>query len=199
MNGRLMHAESVPAVLEDYVHLIDALISGYEATAENRFLVAAEEYAGQCIGKFYDSANGGWLDTETDVLGTRLKQIEDVPHPSPNAQANKQMIRLWLITDKDEYRSCAEQSLAFFSLRASEINVHGGAYFCSLDMWFRKSKVLIEADPGSALSRAARRHAVRTFSTIAYGEDLGRVIICKGTSCSAPVTSPADLDSVSSV
>jgi uncharacterized protein YyaL (SSP411 family) len=37
VDGRLLHAENIPAILDDYIHLIDALVSGYEATADQRY------------------------------------------------------------------------------------------------------------------------------------------------------------------
>ena len=83
----LMHAADIPAGLDDYVHLIDALITGYTATAMQRYLLLADDLMASCIKKFFDPSEGGFFDTENEVLDTRLKKIEDTPHSSANALA----------------------------------------------------------------------------------------------------------------
>jgi uncharacterized protein len=193
VNGSLTHTEGVPAVLDDYVNIIDALISAYEATAEQRYLQQADELMTDCLTKFYDAAEGGFFDTEEEVLGTRLKRIEDVPHPSANAVAIMVLLRLYLLTGKDGYRRSAEQTLRIYAGVAREMNVHAGSYFCALEASFRMLKLTVEAAPEGDLARAARALSGRTYAAIAYGEDKGRVIPCKQDVCHEPLSDPARL------
>ena len=60
-----------------------------------------------CLTKFYDSSVGGFFDTEKEVLGTRMKRIEDIPHPSANAVAVMLLLKLHHLTGKNEYRNAA--------------------------------------------------------------------------------------------
>ena len=196
VHGRLMHTEDVPAVLDDYVNLIDALISAYEATAEQRYLQQADELMTTCLQKFYDTGEGGFFDTEEEVLGTRLKRIEDVPHPSANAVAIMVLLRLFLLTGKDGYRRSAEQTLRIFAGVAREMNVHAGSYFCALEASFRMLKLAVEAAPEGDLAKAARALAGRTYTAIAYGEDNDRVIPCKQDVCHEPLSDPALLGDI---
>ncbi len=193
----LMHSEDVPAVLDDYAHLIDALLAGYEAAAEPRYLSLAKDLMGDCLEKFFDRDHGGFFDTAGEVLGTRLKKIEDMPQPSAGAVAIMGLLKLSLLTGKEEYRGLAEQSLRLFADFAREIGVHAGAYFCALDALFRMLKLTIEALPDSELARAARSLSGKAYTAITYGEDKGRVIPCKGTACFEPVSDPAALHSIS--
>ncbi len=195
VDGQLLHAEHIPALLDDYVGLINALVSGYEATAEIRYLQEADDLMAHCLTKFFDLQGGGFFDTEEEVLGARLKRIEDVPHPSANAVAIRLLLKLSFITGKDEYRKAAEQSLRIFAALAREIGVHGGAYFCSLDASFRMLKLTIEASPDSELAGAARFLAGREYTAIVYGDDRGRVIPCKGSTCYEPLRSTEELKS----
>jgi uncharacterized protein YyaL (SSP411 family) len=190
-DGRLMHAEDIPAVLEDYIHLIDALVSGYEATGGKPYLTKADELMVMCMEKFYDKKEGGFFDTETEVLGTRLKRVEDVPQPSANALAVMLLLKLSLMTGKDEYERAARQTLGIFSELARAIGAHAGAYFASLDASFRMMKLTVEAPPESELARAARAVAGKAYIAIVYGDDHGRVIPCKGNTCFEPVSDPS--------
>jgi uncharacterized protein YyaL (SSP411 family) len=184
--GRLLHTEDVPALLDDYVHLIDALIAGYEATAEQRYLVQADELMAECLEKFYDKMDGGFFDTEIEVLGLRLKRIEDVPHPSASALAVMLLLKLSLMTGKDLYGSAAEQTLRLFGGQAREMSVHAGAYFCALDAWFTMFTLTVEAAPDSELARAARLLSGSVSAAIVYGEDHNRVLPCRKKQCYEP-------------
>jgi uncharacterized protein YyaL (SSP411 family) len=191
--GRLMHTEDIPAVLDDYIHLIDALVSGYEATGGKPYLAKADELMAACLKKFYDKKEGGFFDTETEVLGARLKRAEDVPQPSANALAIMLLKKLSLMTGTDEYERAARQTLGIFSGLAREIGAHAGAYFESLDASFRILKLTVEAPPESGLARAARALSGKMYTAIIYGDDRGRVIPCKGNTCFEPVSDPSRL------
>ncbi len=193
IGGRLFHAEHVPAMLDDYIHLIDALIGGYEATAKQRYLNLADELMSTCLAKFYDPGEGGFFDTEHELLGMRMKRIEDIPHPSANAVAVKLLLKLSLMTGKDEYRKFAGRSLAIFAPLALEIGAHAGTYFCALDAWFRMLKLTVEASPESELARNARALSSSAYTAIVYGEPHDRVIPCIGSICQAPISDPDEL------
>jgi uncharacterized protein YyaL (SSP411 family) len=193
LNGTLLHTEGVPAVLDDYIHLIDALIAGYEATAEQRYLSLADELMTECLGKFYDRGEGGFFDTESEVLGLKLKRIEDVPHASSNAVAILLLLKLSIMTGKENYRSVAEQTLKIFVASASEMSVHAGAYFCALDAWFNMITLTVEAVPDSALARSARLLSGKVYTTIIYGENNNRVVPCKQRQCYEPQSDPDSL------
>ena len=187
IEGTLYHSSGVTAGLDDYVHLADAFIAAYEATAERRYLDRAELLTAACGERFYDDREGGFFDTEGDVLGTRLKRIEDVPHPSGNAVAVSVLLKLAFLTGKAPYREKAERSLRIFVEPAQMLGVHGGSYFCALDAYYHSLTLTVEAAPESALARTARAHAGRWFSPVLYGQDHGRVIPCRGSVCYEPI------------
>ena len=193
----LMHAADIPAGLDDYVHLIDALITGYTATAMQRYLLLADDLMASCIKKFFDPSEGGFFDTENEVLDTRLKKIEDTPHSSANALAILLLLKLSLMTGNDEYRLLGEQSLRLFASFAREIGVHAGTYFCSLDASYRMLKLTVEAAPGSDLAVAARALTGKLYAAIVYGDNLDRVIPCSQNICLEPLSNPYDLGELS--
>jgi uncharacterized protein YyaL (SSP411 family) len=186
VDGELFHAVHVRAGLDDWVHLIDALIVAYEITAESRYLKQADEFAATCLTKFYDDHGGGFFDTEEEVLGTRMKRIEDAPHPSANAVAVMLLLKLHHLTGKNEYRDAAEQTLGIFSGLARELGVHAGAYFSALNARFRMLRFTVEAKPVSDLARAVLA-LPRGAAVIVYGEDRRRVIPCLNDVCYKPL------------
>lgn len=190
--GILYHAEGVRAVLEDHVFLVEALVEAYETTGGKRYLELAEQFASACLERFEDDS-GGLFDTEAEVLGARLKRIDDVPHPSANAVAAMTLLKLHHITGNAAYLASAEKILTVFSGTAAEYGIHAGAYFSALDAWFNMFRLHVEADPGSDLAGAARS-AAGPYTVLIYGKDLGRVVPCFRHSCFKPVRSPAELE-----
>ena len=186
IGGALYHTEGVPAVLDDHVYLIEALVAAYEATGAPSWLDAATAFMDRCLERFGDSA-GGFFDTEEEVLGSRLKRVEDIPHPSANATAALLLIKLFHLTGREAYRGQAERALRIFSVAVNEMSIHGGTYFCGLDAWFFMVKLTVEADPSSDLAAAARRFS-GPYTVVVYGEDKGRIVPCIGETCYAPVT-----------
>jgi uncharacterized protein YyaL (SSP411 family) len=126
-------------------------------------------------------------------LGLKLKRIEDVPHASSNAVAILLLLKLSIMTGKENYRSVAEQTLKIFVASASEMSVHAGAYFCALDAWFNMITLTVEAVPDSALARSARLLSGKVYTTIIYGENNNRVVPCKQRQCYEPQSDPDSL------
>jgi len=193
VEGSLFRVHDVSAVLDDYVHLIDALIAAYEGTAELRYLALADDLMADCLRKFDDSGEGGLFDTDGEVLGMRLKRIDDVPHSSANAVAVMVLLKLSLITGKNEYRTTAERTLRIFTGPARDLGIHAGAYFCALDAWFRMIKLMVEAPPEGELAQEARALAGQMYTAIVYGDDHGRVVPCDRDACFEPLRDPEQL------
>ena len=193
IQGKLFHTDGVDAVLEDYVYLIKALIAAYEATAVQRFLSLADGLMSTCLEKFYDAAAGGFFDTEGDVIGIRLKRIEDIPHPSANAVAIVLLLKLFLMMGKETYQRKAQQTLETFAGMAQQMSIHAGAYFCALDAWFRMIKLTVEAASDSDLARSARALTATMYVSIVYGDDNDRVIPCTRHTCLEPINDPVRL------
>jgi uncharacterized protein len=189
LDNGLLHTEGIEAVLDDYIYLIEALISAYEVTADSSYHEQAETLMVLCLENFWDNDNGGFFDTEKDVLGIRLKGIEDIPHPSSNSLGILLLLKLYSMTGKKRYRDCAETALKVFSLRTKNMGIHSGYYFCALDAYFLMLKYSLNTLPGHALAETALS-TFYPYLSVAYGEDKGSVIPCVEDACFEPVVSP---------
>lgn len=186
VEGHLFHAQDVKGLLDDHIHLIDALIGAYEVTGDSSYLNRADELMERCVGSFSDTTEGGFFDTEEEVLGTRLKGMEDTPHPSANSLAIMLLLKLSFMRGKDSYRALAEKSLRLFSGYGQTIGVHGAYYFCALDMFFNGLELTVNTRIDSELAGAALS-AFRPYTSIIYGDEKGSVTPCLRNVCHEPV------------
>jgi uncharacterized protein YyaL (SSP411 family) len=192
INNELFHTEDVKAVLDDYVHIIDSLITAYEVTGDSSYFIQADELMELCIKKFWDKGEGGFFDTDEEILGIRLKAIEDIPHPSTNSLGIMLLLKLYFITKKEKYLQYAETVLKLFSLKAKDTGIHSGYYFCAMDAYFNMFKLTLQTTPVSELAEAALS-SLNPFMSIVYGEDKGCVIPCFKDVCYEPINSPEGL------
>jgi uncharacterized protein YyaL (SSP411 family) len=188
----LFHSDGIKALPDDYIYLIEALVAAYEVTGNRQYLGLADELMEQCLERFWDKAEGGFFDSDTEVLGLRLKGIEDIPHPSANAAGIMQLLKLFYATDKSLYRRYAGIALEAFSAKVSELSIHAGSYFCGLDAYFHTVQLAVEARPESNLGAAAVS-LFAPYLSIVYKEDHNRIIPCAGDVCYEPIENSESL------
>jgi uncharacterized protein YyaL (SSP411 family) len=187
IHDELFHTQGVKALLDDYIYFIDAVIAAYEVTGNPSYLQIADKQMALCMEKFWDG-EGGFFDAEQEVVGLKLKGVEDVPHPSANSLAIILLLKLHHMTGKNSYLQYAERDLQSFSLKAQEMGIHAGYYFCALDAYFHMLQVTIEALPESEMAESALSFSV-PYMSIAYGEDRGRIVPCVKNVCYEPLKS----------
>jgi len=192
-NGELYHSEGVRAFFEDYVHFCDALLAVYEATGDGSYRDEAQSLIDRCIDRFWDHEGAGFFDTEEEVIGMRLKGIEDVPRPSANALVIIVLLKLAAMSGDDRYREYAKNSLEMFSSEAAAMAIHGGYYFCALDAFYRMVKLEVRARAGSQIAQTAL-FADHPYPCVVYGDAGENLIIpCTDTTCFEPVASGEEL------
>lgn len=108
---------AVKGFLDDYAYFDAAMIFLYEATAKSKYLKRAEQIYKEVRRQFEDEKNGGYFlyGTENGNLITKPKETYDGALPSGNSVMAYCLVRLFQITDSEEYRQAAERQLAFLS------------------------------------------------------------------------------------
>ncbi|MBA4418663.1 MAG: thioredoxin domain-containing protein [Syntrophus sp. (in: bacteria)] len=190
--GRLFHAEGVKALLDDYIFFSDALIAAYEATGNTLYLEQAKGFMDTCIEGFRDKEWGGFFDTDEEVIGMRLKGIEDIPHPAANSLAILVLLRLSLATNDEAYRNHARKALEAFAPYGQSHGIHGGYYFSALDGFFHMVELTLNTSSRSDLSKTALA-LFHPYKAVRYGEDKGNVMACYKNICHEPFTIPSDI------
>ncbi|SHM84958.1 thioredoxin domain-containing protein [Ruminococcus flavefaciens] len=126
------------AFLEDYAYYIAALIEMYNSTLDNKYLMRAEELCAEAVKRFSDK-NGGFNMCETTELFKNPKELYDGAVPSGNSIMAYDLIRLHQLTEKEEYRECAEKQLDFMSAQSQD--------YPSGHCMFLLAKLIYEAPP----------------------------------------------------
>jgi uncharacterized protein YyaL (SSP411 family) len=188
----LFHTPGVKGLLDDHIHLIDALVSAYEVTGNGSYLEKADLFMARTIELFWDEDEGGFFDTDEEVLGTRLKGIEDIPQPSANSLAIILLVKLAFMGGKAEYRSLAEKALKIFSSWGQAMGLHGGYYFSALDTYYNGLELALNTPADSELAEIARS-TFRPYTMISYKEDQGYASPCVGNACYEPIREPESL------
>jgi uncharacterized protein YyaL (SSP411 family) len=191
VGNELFHSEGVKALLDDYVNFGEALVTAYEVTGESNYLKKADDLLETCLEKLWDSEEGGFFETETRLIDTRLKGIEDVSHPSSNALGIRLLLKLYQLTEKEKYLQYAEKSLKAFSSRAKSQTLIAGYYFAALDEYFHMLKLTLHTSDRQLIDTALSFYS--PYASIAYGEDKGFVLPCIKTRCLEPISDVHEL------
>jgi uncharacterized protein YyaL (SSP411 family) len=200
--------------LDDYACLAEGLVRLYEATFDERWLVAAGELIDVVDRQFSDAA-GGWFDTPADAepLIVRPKEIPDGATPSGGAAAAAVVLRLAELTGAGRLHDAAERAIG-------QIERLAARYPRAFPVWLgalgfasaHVAQVAIVGEPGAAdtqlLVEVARR-GFQPYRVLATGTpessmlDLlhgrfaigGRAtaFVCRDFACRRPVTEPEEL------
>ena len=120
-SGKLLRRYSggeaaIPAFLDDYAFLAQALLDLFETASDARFLNVAIDLATRGFARFEDPEAGGFFSTEAGApdLLLRIKDDYDGAEPSGNSVATDVLLRLSHLTGNDEFRRRAEKSVKAF-------------------------------------------------------------------------------------
>jgi len=183
--GVLSHSSGIDAMLDDYINFIDALISAYEVTGNKRYIIKAEDIIKDCIDRLWDKDGGGFFDSENDIMGIRIKGIDDSPHPSANALAIVVLSKLSKILNNTSYNNYAEGLIKTFIARASSMGIHAGYFYSCLNAYFNMNEITIQnLAPDNLKERALS--FFYPYKTIRYENEGEKIIFCINGVCHEP-------------
>ncbi len=210
--GRARH----PATLDDYAEMSRAALALLEATSKRSYLEQARAWAAMLDRHFWDGANGGYFFTADDTADViqRAKNANDHATPSGNGTMVEVLARLYFLTGEDRFRTQAEAIIAAFS-GAILRSVFPFATLINATDFLRNATqiVLVGASGDPAVEELARQVYARSLpnrlvmriapedrlpqSHPASGKGLVKgkaaAYICRGQTCSLPITEPAAL------
>jgi uncharacterized protein len=195
--------------LEDHAFMLEALLTLYESTFEERWFVEARGLADAIIERFGDPQRGGFYSTAADheQLLARRKDLDDAPIPSGSSSAALGLLRLAALTAEHEYERQAVGALRLVHETAAR---HPGAFAHALraiDFHLAAVReVALAGDDRGPLERVVRAR-LRPHLVIAGGSGAqttavplmeGRTpvdgrpaaYVCERFACRAPVTEP---------
>lgn len=113
---------SEKSFLDDYAFYIASLIELYNSTLDKAYLEKAEQFCDKAVRRFADLQNGGFYLCEADhtELFMNPKETYDGAIPSGNAVMAYNFVRLYQLTENEEYRKLAEKQLEFLFAQAQD-------------------------------------------------------------------------------
>jgi uncharacterized protein YyaL (SSP411 family) len=199
------------AYLEDHAFLLEALLTLYEASFEQRWFDEARALAEITIERFGDNERGGFFSTSSDhqKLIARRKEIGDHPIPSGNSAAALGLLRLAALTGEREYERRADGVLRLFARPAAEHPEAFAHLLRALDFQLEPtSEVALVGEDLAALA-AVVRSGLHSHLVLAGGaegtssppllvdrptvEGRPTAYVCENFTCQTPVTDPEAL------
>lgn len=108
--------------LDDYAFYTAALTELYNATLDRSYLEKAEQFCMEAVKRFSDGKNGGFFlsDPENTELFMNPKECYDGAVPSGNSVMAYNLIRLYQLTEKEDYNRLARKQLRYMAGRAED-------------------------------------------------------------------------------
>lgn len=110
------------AFLDDYAFYVTALTELYNSTLDKNYLEKAEDFCKEAVRLFMDDKNGGFYLSEPNSteLFINPKETYDGAIPSGNSVMTYNLVRLYQITQNEEYKELLEKQIAFMSAKTYE-------------------------------------------------------------------------------
>ena len=173
--GRLLRTYNrgqarLSAYLEDHGYLLEALLTLYEATFEDRWFAAARELADETIFRFGDPERGGFFirpRTTTSSSSRGASELEDNPIPSGQSAVAYGLLRLAALTGEDAYAEQARDRDAPAGRRRSRAIRRRSGTCCrrSPSSTGRCREIALVGDDGAPSRRSCARASGRARSS----------------------------------
>ncbi len=204
------------AVLDDYATMSRAALALFSATGDPAFLENARRWVATADRHYWDTTAGGYYFTADDgeALIVRTKTAQDNPNPSGNGVLVEVLARLYYLTGDDAYRVRAAATVAAFAGDLSRHLFGYGALLNANELLQDPLNLVVIGDRAAADTTALLDvlHGISLPTMIlaviapatplppshpAYGkparDGIATAYVCRGQTCSAPVTDAAGL------
>lgn len=153
------HIRFVKGFLDEYAYYSAALINLYEVTGDCAYLERAGEICREAEEQFADRKKGGYFlyGKENDSLIMKPKETYDGALPSGNSMMAYNLVCLFRISGKEEFREAAKKQLAFLSGEAKAYPAGHSMFLISLLLYLDPPQkiivVLAEGDKGEEIRK----------------------------------------------
>lgn len=139
----------IDAFCSDYVALVHAYLSLYQASGDPDHLLRAVHWQQETDRIFWDEAEGGYFDTRPDTeLPIRRKSLFDGAEMSPNGRAALNLTTLYELTGDEVYRKGLEAQLKLFAPLFEKAPAASPGALSALLSWYssHESVVVVSGD-----------------------------------------------------
>ena len=172
--------------LDDYAFMIAGLLDLYEATGEVRWLEQAVALNAVLEDAFADKAGGGYFlaPFDSEALLAREKPAYDGAEPTGNSVEALNLLRLYALTEREEYRAGANRTLQAFADGLARDPTALSEMLLAVDFATDRPKEIVIVSPSSSADAEPLLSKLRT--TYVPNRVLVRVV--SGADSQAPST-----------
>ena len=195
---------SINAFLDEYAFTIEAFISLYQATFDEKWLIEAQELLEYSIAHFYNKTSGMFYYTSDldPALIARKMEISDNVIPASNSEMAKNLFVLGKYFYNDEYTEMSRKMLN----NIGQNTIRNGAYFANWNIlmaWFINDpfEVAIVGKNFETIRKEFDKHYLPNVF-LSGGEREGKlpllknrlmkgqttIYVCKNKTCKLPTT-----------
>jgi uncharacterized protein len=206
IEARLLHrwrdgTAGIQATLEDYAFFIYGLLELYETTFQDKYLDSAQVLAGGMIEFFTDQAGGFYMTaSDAESLIIRPKEVYDGVLPSGNSVAALILLKLFALTEKDNYHMQAKALFGCFASSVSQAPYGYSFLLSALDWYYRRPlEITFQGVLGDStiakMIKVLYKHFI-PLKAVKFIPALGRAraLICYRGTCQAPIESVSMLE-----
>jgi len=209
------------AFLDDYAYLIQSLIDAYETFFNSEDLAWAIELTDYVNKHFWDAQNFGYFYTSDlqEKLYQRLKDEQDQSTPSGCGVMLMNQLRLFFITERQDYWEKSEQIFSIHGQMFSDHPFSYGSFINAFDFYLSKPREILIVSKEPMDNRKLldalyhrylpnrviiKHHAAEKNDLIPASQFLNRnpvdqqttIYVCHNFSCSLPVTDVQSLNAL---
>jgi uncharacterized protein YyaL (SSP411 family) len=220
--------DHVSGTLDDYAFTIHACIDAWISSSKIAYYKSAVTLAETMIRRFFDATAGAFVDTALDLpaadrlgaLTARRKPLQDSPTPAGNPTAASALLRLYALSNREDFLNTAEDTLSSFAGIVEHFGLYAGSYGLALTRLlldpiqivivgrgpkadaleaaatalFAVNKTVIRLHPRHISAENLPPALAETIPHIPHPEGATAwAILCKHRSCLPPITSPESL------
>jgi hypothetical protein len=219
-DGRLLRTFNrdrgrIGAFLEDHAFLLEALLTLYEATFDEKWFLEAQTLAGTLVERFADEERGGFFSTAADGEGGQLiarrKDLEDSPIPAGASSAAYGLLRLGALTGEYRWEEAGAGVLRLLHRVAAEHPLAFGHLLQAMSFHLAEVKEVALVGHDLAPLAAVVRSQFRPHVVLAGGvgsevvpllagrepvDGRAAAYVCEHFACRRPVTTPEELQAL---
>ncbi len=194
---------SEKSFLDDYTFYGAALTELYHSTLNKEYLEKAEQYCGEAVKRFWDDKNGGCYLSAFDSkeLFMNPKESYDGAIPSGNSVMAYNFVRLYQLTEKEEYGRLAERQIRYMAAQARKYPTGHSMFLLAKLIYDNPPEHIVTALKNSSdLDEIRGRLPLLANVIIASGSgeyplinDSTTFYVCKNHVCLAPVNSLCEM------
>ncbi len=208
-NGKRLY----PAFLDDYALLIEALLSIYQISLDDKWMQLADQYTQYVLDHFSEAGNPIFYYTtqsQTDVI-VRKKEFYDNATPSGNSTMANNLYRLGILLDKTAYK---ERSINMLKAIEDTLARYAQSFArwanLALQLVYPPAEIAIVGEEAEVLTKKvnalfiankllmASKTDNKTYELLQnrYQENETLIYFCKNYTCQAPVQTVSELKKV---